>query len=317
MLAVDQIIEKYQLQKHPEGGYFKEVYRDNISLNFGKKYDGEVRSLFTSIYFLLKEEEQSALHVIKNSSEIWYYHCGSPLQITVIDPITGIIEKTIIGNPVHGYQPQCIIPGDKWFGAECLDKKGYSFVSCMVAPGFDFRDFSLVTEDQLLNLIPHPPRDVLNLLQIHTDITVSDIIHGPIDKLWSIISDFNSLPAWHPAIEDSFIEYPKSNGDIGCVRNFNLINYGGNIREELMVLDNENYLMKYKILNSQMLLSNYIAILKLERVDEEKTKITWECHFDCHLKYKHILQTMIRDDVFKLGIEALKNQTQVKAIHYS
>lgn len=309
MLSVDQIIEKYQLQKHPEGGYFKEVYRDDISLNFDKKYDGDVRSLFTSIYFLLKEEEQSALHVIKNSTEIWYYHCGSPVQITLIDPSAGMIEKIIIGSPADGYHPQCIIPGNKWFGAECLDKKRYSFVSCTVAPGFDFRDFSLVTEDQLLKLLPHPPREVLNLLQVSTHITVSDVVNAPIDKVWLIISDFNALPDWHPAIEDSFIEYGKSNGEIGCVRNFDLKDYGGNIREELLELDNKNYLVKYKILNSQMLLSNYIATLKLEYLDSEKTKITWECHFDCHLKYKHILQKMISDDVFKMGIDALKMQS--------
>jgi len=311
VLIPEHLIEKFQLQKHPEGGYFKELYRDSTMIDFGEKYNGKMRHLLTSIYFLLKEEEQSALHVIKNSTEIWYYHAGCPVQITIIDPTTGLIEKAIIGNPIDGYNAQYIVPGDKWFGAECLDKKGYSLVGCTVTPGFDFRDFSLVTEDQLLKILPNPPIEILNLLHVNVDINLSDIVNAPADKIWSIISDFNALPKWHPAITDSFIEPGKANGELGCIRNFNLKNNGGNIREELIILDDKKFLVKYKILNSPMLLSNYEAILKLEHLDSEKTKIIWECNFGCHLKYKKYLQNTISSNVFRAGFEALKKQFQL------
>jgi predicted cupin superfamily sugar epimerase len=307
MLTSDQLIEKLDLKKHPEGGYFKEIYRDDITLDFGEKYDGRMRNILTSIYFLLKGEDQSALHVIKNSTEIWNFHAGSPLQITIIDPITGMIEKRIIGNPAEGYNAQCVVPGNTWFGAECINKNEYSLVGYMVTPGFDYRDSSLIKEDQLLELLPNPPVDVLNLISVNADIRETEIIDASADEIWSIISDFNALPKWHPAILDSFIEEGKSNGNIGCVRNFNLKNNGGNIREELMILDSEEFLVKYKILDCPMPLSNYEAILKLEQLDS-KTKITWECHFDCHQKNKIHLKEAIRSNIFQGGFEALRKQ---------
>jgi uncharacterized protein len=306
MLTAEQIIEKYHLQKRPERGYLKETYGDSLMFDFGKKYEGGIRHLSTSIYFLLKGEELSALQVIKNSTEIWYYHAGSPIQITVIDPVTKIIEKVMVGNPADGYEAQYIIPGNKWFGAECCDKDGYSFLGCTVTPRFDFRDFSLINEDQLLKLLPNVSQDVLNLIYVTVDITLSDSIDASVDKIWSIISDFNALPTWHPATADSFIELGKSNGELGCVRNLNLKNNGGSVREELLMLDNENFLVKYKILSSPMLLSNYQAILKLEPLDADHTKITWECSFNCHLKHKPFLQNTISMDVFQAGFEALK-----------
>lgn len=311
MLTPEQIIEKYQLQKHPEGGYFKEVYRDSKTLDFGEEYEGRIRNLLTSIYFMLKGEEQSALHVIKNSTEVWHYHSGSPIQITVINPVTGLIEKATIGNPADGYDAQYTVYANRWFGAECLDKKGYSLVGCTVSPGFDFRDFSLIKEDQLLKILPNPPVEILNLLHVNVDIILNDIINISVNKIWPIISDFNGLPAWHPAIIDSFIEPGKFNGEIGCVRNFNLKNNGGNIREELMLLDNNEFLVKYKILNSPMFLSNYLATLKLQQIDSKSTKIMWQCNFDCHLKYKSALQNIISNNVFQAGFNALKNHFQL------
>jgi uncharacterized protein len=311
MLTAEQLIEKYQMQKHPEGGHFKEMYRDRMMLDFGEHYEGRMRPLSTSIYYLLKEEEQAALHAIKNSTEILHYHAGSPIQITIIDPMTGTIEKAIVGNPADGYDAQYTVLGNKWFGIECLDKKAYSFFGCTVMPGFDFRDFSLISKDQLLTLLPNATHDILNLIHVHVDITQNDIIHASAEKIWSLISDFNDLPKWHPAIADSFIEPGKSNGEPGCVRHFTLKNNGGTIREELMILDNDNFLVQYKILNAPMLLSHYQASLKLVRLDANQTKIIWECHFDCHLKHKPTLQKMISMDVFQTGFDALKEKLQL------
>ncbi|HEX2549826.1 MAG TPA: cupin domain-containing protein [Gammaproteobacteria bacterium] len=308
MLTSQQLIEKYQLKKHPEGGHFKEIYRDNTAIDFHEKYEGGTRNLLTSIYFLLKEEEQSALHVIKNSHEIWYHHAGSPLQITMVDPETGLIEKAIVGNPAEGYQPHYLVPGNQWFGAECIDKTSYSFVSCAVVPGFDYRDFSFITEEQFLKILPHPPSEVLNLINVKVDIHVDDVIHAPIEKVWAIISDFNGLPSWHPAILNSIIEPGKENNEVGCIRNFNLKNNGGNIREELVMFTPQDFLVKYKILESPMHLSNYTATLQLEHLGSNEVKIIWKCHFDCHLKYQSSLKEIIGNHVFQAGFDALKQQ---------
>lgn len=303
MRSATQLIEKYHLEKHPEGGYFRQTYCDSTVIKVGEK----TRNLATSIYFLLRGEEQSALHCIKNAAETWYYHAGSPIVITIINPVTKKVEQTTIGSPADGFEPQFTVPANQWFGAECLDKNKYSFCGCVVTPGFDYDDFSLMTKDQLLELLPDASQAILNLINVSTHIVKSTIINAPPEKVWSIISDFNALPKWHPAIADSYIEQGKLNGELGCVRNFNLKMNGGNIREELIALDHKKWLVKYKILDAPLFLSNYAATLKLESQSMTQTNVIWECHFDCHEKYKDSLHKTIGSDVFQAGFDALKN----------
>jgi predicted cupin superfamily sugar epimerase len=160
----DKIIKKLDLLAHPEGGYYKQSFRDPILFDFGDKYDGRERNLSTAIYFLLKGEDKSALHRIKHSAETWHYHAGCPILITVFNPFTKEITTTTLGHPIDGYSPQYTIPGNMWFGAKPIDKTTYSLCGCTVAPGFDFRDFALITRDELLKLLPNSPENLLDLI---------------------------------------------------------------------------------------------------------------------------------------------------------
>jgi predicted cupin superfamily sugar epimerase len=138
-------VNELKLLKHPEGGYYKEVYRSNKS--FIPNEIGENRNYITSIYFLIEEGNVSHFHSIKQD-ELWYYHAGDPLSVYIITS-NGALECIKIGpNPEKGEVLQAIVPANCIFGSKSSGK--YSLVSCVVAPGFDFADFKLYNKNELL-----------------------------------------------------------------------------------------------------------------------------------------------------------------------
>jgi len=144
------IIHTLQLKPHPEGGFYAETYRSD---EFTRNKNGEKRNVSTAIYFLLKDADKSNFHRIQ-SDELWFFHQGAPIEIVTIQ--NGRAASVILGNHIEGGElPQTTIPSNTWFGAKLKDGKGYSLVSCTVAPGFDFLDFELADRNQLLKEYPH------------------------------------------------------------------------------------------------------------------------------------------------------------------
>jgi predicted cupin superfamily sugar epimerase len=150
-----EIINKLNLQTHPEGGYFNEIYRsddmiDKISLP--KRYNGD-RSISTSIYYMLEGEQVSLFHKLK-SDEIWHFYTGSPIILHCLDEDKGY-QKILIGNNIFNNEiPQYVIKQGIWFAAEVADKDSFSLVGCTVAPGFDFSDFQFAAKDELIKKFP-------------------------------------------------------------------------------------------------------------------------------------------------------------------
>ena len=149
-------IDKLNMTKHPEGGYFKEVYRSDESLlgsSLPKRFGGD-RSFSTSIYFLLEGNQFSALHRIK-SDETWHFYQGTTLELTVINGKESV-ECLLLGpDPELGERLQITIPGEHWFGARVKDKSSYALLGCTVAPGFHFDDFELGVRQNLLDEFPN------------------------------------------------------------------------------------------------------------------------------------------------------------------
>ena len=144
------------LTEHPEGGYFKETYRSEESLEASKlpaRYsDG--RSISTSIYFLLTDEKVSNFHRL-NSDEIWHFHAGGTGRIHFISPEGDYYFREIGSAVEQGQAFQVIIPRHSWFAAE-VTQGGFVLVGCTVAPGFDFGDFELAERESLV--AEHPKR---------------------------------------------------------------------------------------------------------------------------------------------------------------
>jgi predicted cupin superfamily sugar epimerase len=155
MQTAQNYIQHYQLQQHPEGGWYKETYRSNelIASNALPKRFVEERSISTAIYFLLEQGNFSAFHRIK-SDECWHFYAGQTLQIYVLNN-DGELEIINLGNnSVEEERFQFVVPANCWFASIPAEKTDFSFVGCTVAPGFDFADFELAKGNNLIALYP-------------------------------------------------------------------------------------------------------------------------------------------------------------------
>lgn len=154
MDQVKRWIEELGLDPHPEGGWYKEVYRAAEEINAAGLPDrfGGPRSFSTSIYFLLAGDNFSAFHRIK-SDELWHFYAGDGLTIHVITP-SGDYNAIRLGNrPEAGETFQAVVPAGSWF-ASGAKSGGYGLVGCTVAPGFDFADFELADREELQAQFP-------------------------------------------------------------------------------------------------------------------------------------------------------------------
>ncbi|MCI4668338.1 MAG: cupin domain-containing protein [Bacteroidia bacterium] len=149
-------ITKLGLEEHPEGGFFREVYRSDEQITqsgLPERYSGE-RSISTSIYFLLTSEKFSAFHKV-NSDEGWHYYQGTqPVILYIISP-EGKLSKVMLGPAFElGQKFQHVVPANHWFAAAIPGEGNYALVGCTVAPGFDFEDFELAKKDKLQKKFP-------------------------------------------------------------------------------------------------------------------------------------------------------------------
>jgi predicted cupin superfamily sugar epimerase len=127
-----EIIATLGLQPHPEGGHYRETFRDS-------RVDAGGRAASTAIYFLLASGERSHWHRI-DAVEIWHYHAGAPLALEIASDAG---QRTITLGPdvAAGQEPQGIVPPDAWQAASTTGD--WTLVGCTVAPGFDFATFEL------------------------------------------------------------------------------------------------------------------------------------------------------------------------------
>ena len=156
-------INKLKLEPHPEGGYFKEIYRSKEIIKgnpLPKRYNSE-RNFSTSIYFLLEGEQISKFHRLK-SDEIWHFYDGSSIKIFIISFDEILSDHTLGRNIEKGEMLQVVIEHDQWFAAKIIEKNSFSLVGCTVAPGFDFNDFGLANQDYLLKSFPQHRDAIIN-----------------------------------------------------------------------------------------------------------------------------------------------------------
>jgi predicted cupin superfamily sugar epimerase len=135
-LTPEDLIEKLDLSAHPEGGYYREIYRDGSVDESGD---------LTSIYFLLVADRPSRWHRVLGSAEVWCFHGGSPLRLSVraSNSVGTPTRDIVLGmDLIKGDVPQHVVPPDVWQMAETLGD--WSLVSCVVAPAFSFSNFELI-----------------------------------------------------------------------------------------------------------------------------------------------------------------------------
>jgi uncharacterized protein len=135
-LTAADVIRLLDLKPHPEGGHFRETFRDERAIEGG-------RAASTAIYFLLARGERSHWHRV-DAAEIWHWHAGAPLELEIA-PAGGQRQRVALGcDLAAGERPQAVVPAHAWQAARSLGD--WTLVGCTVAPGFEFAKFELAPE---------------------------------------------------------------------------------------------------------------------------------------------------------------------------
>ncbi|WP_422020493.1 cupin domain-containing protein [Roseibium sp.] len=135
-LSADDIVELLKMQPHPEGGFYAETFRDEVT-------DPQGRAASTLIYFLLPEGVVSRWHKV-DAVETWHWYAGAALELSISTDGTSTQVVRLGNDLVGGERPQGIVPREAWQQARSLG--AWTLVGCTVAPGFQFEGFEMAPE---------------------------------------------------------------------------------------------------------------------------------------------------------------------------
>jgi predicted cupin superfamily sugar epimerase len=136
VLTATEMIRVLDLKPHPEGGHFRETFRDPVAVDRG-------RAASTAMYFLLARGEVAGWHRV-DAAEVWHWYCGAALALRIADGTT-IRELRLGSDLAAGERPQAVVPARRWQAAESLG--AWTLLGCTVAPGFTFAGFELAPDD--------------------------------------------------------------------------------------------------------------------------------------------------------------------------
>jgi predicted cupin superfamily sugar epimerase len=147
-LTAADVIRLLDLKPHPEGGHFREMFRDAPPPypppHAGEGREGVGRAASTAIYFLLARGERSHWHRV-DAVEVWHWYAGAPLELEIAQS-EGRIERATLGNDLaSGERPLAVVPAYAWQAVQTLGD--WTLCGCTVAPGFDFSGFELAPKD--------------------------------------------------------------------------------------------------------------------------------------------------------------------------
>ena len=141
-MTADEIIKTLDLKPHPEGGYFRETFRDES----GRDNAGaNVRAHSTAIYYLLRAGEVSHWHRV-DAAEVWHWYAGDALALSIVTQL-GVQHVTLGSRLDRGERPQAVVPAHHWQSARTLG--AFALVGCTVAPGFEFSGFEIAPSNWL------------------------------------------------------------------------------------------------------------------------------------------------------------------------
>ena len=139
------LIEELGLTPHPEGGYFREIFRSALTVEPADARTS--RAALTTIYFLLPGRAHSRWHRV-TSDEVWHLYEGGPLELMVADQQARRVQRIILDQVAPNVGPVFTVPAGCWQAARPLG--AYALTGCTVGPGFEFEDFSFLRDQPVL-----------------------------------------------------------------------------------------------------------------------------------------------------------------------
>ncbi len=140
-MTAEEVALLLGLHPHPEGGFFRETFRDP------GRAPGESRSergVSTAIYYLLRDGEVSAWHRVHDAAEVWHHYAGAPVELALSGDGRSVETLRLGSDLMAGERPQAVVPAGVWQTARAIG--GWTLVGCTVAPGFEFTSFEMAPE---------------------------------------------------------------------------------------------------------------------------------------------------------------------------
>ncbi|MCV9998592.1 cupin domain-containing protein [Pararhizobium sp. YC-54] len=135
-LSAQAIIETLKMERHPEGGWYIQTFKDKA---------GGPRGHSTAIYYLLERGERSHWHRVRDAIEVWHFYAGAPLALSIAEDGKPATTVKLGSNILSGELPQAVVPANWWQSAASLG--AWTLVGCTVSPGFDFSAFEMAPAD--------------------------------------------------------------------------------------------------------------------------------------------------------------------------
>jgi len=164
IVTAEQLIHLLDLKPHPEGGYYRETYRSDVTIPegaLGFPYVGD-RAASTAIYYMLVPGSVSKFHRLA-TDEVFHFLLGDPVTWVLLNP-DGKMDERVMGSfPDRGHELQLVIPAGTWFAGSLTDGGLFALMGTTVAPGFDFKDFRLADRADLLAAYPQAEKHIVRL----------------------------------------------------------------------------------------------------------------------------------------------------------
>lgn len=158
--AAQDLVDRLGLAPHPEGGFFREVYRAGLDVTHPALPEASEprRSAATHIYCLFPAADFSAFHRVVPSDEIWHLYAGDPLELHLIHE-GGCYERRLLTADLERGEPMAVVEAGCWQAARVAPGGAWSLGGCTVAPGFDFADFEMPPAAEILHR--HPEHEAI------------------------------------------------------------------------------------------------------------------------------------------------------------
>lgn len=154
MFSANDVIKKLSLVPlEGEGGFFKQTFKDPSSVTFTHSFKTKHRSASTAIYYLITQNQFSALHRLPQT-EVFHFYLGSPVEMVQMSA-DGILNRLILGPHIdQNQQLQVIVESNTWQGTRLMQGGEWALLGATVSPGFEFEDMELASRSELISLYP-------------------------------------------------------------------------------------------------------------------------------------------------------------------
>ncbi|MGW3560645.1 cupin domain-containing protein [Streptomyces sp. NPDC000963] len=285
------------MEPHPEGGRFRQIWTSEQSVT---PLDGRsARPAATAIQYLLEPGEKAEWHQV-GSDELWIWQNGGPAHLLTAPfppdapdhrPTAHLLgppdpSEDGAGIPPSRQDTHHLVPAGLWQSTRLLSS-AYALFLCVVAPGFDTRDYTLLRPGAA-----------------HVEARIHRIVNRPAEAVWEDIEAFTAIASWHPAITHS------APGPTGPRTRKLLTADGQDITEELLLSDRHQKVQEYTFVHHPFPVTDYRARIEVQALGPDRCEVHWSARFHPTEGDGDAERAMFENDIFHPGLHALESSTE-------